>query len=204
MILVPINPSNEQSPQQEGPADEALVRTIVAGRGSGDARRAANELFDRYRRPVFLFCCRYMGSSDDAMDVSQDVLIRAYERLESFGERARFSSWLFSIARNRCIDVLRSRPRTTVDADDVLDMIVDTAPTPDRATEDKDNEERLLGWIRSVLDPLEQQAVWMRCVDRRSVDDITRLLEIESPSGARGVLQSARRKLRTAREQKGD
>jgi DNA-directed RNA polymerase specialized sigma24 family protein len=50
--------------------------------------------------------------------------------------------------------------------------------------------------MRSHLAPLEQEALWLRCVERMPVDEITRVLGIEGSTGARAVLQSARRKLR--------
>ena len=68
----------------------------------------------------------------------------------------------------------------------------------DRQLEQREDEERMLGIIKEVLEPVEQRAIWLRCFEKVPVEEITRLLGIESASGARAVLQKARRKLRTA------
>jgi DNA-directed RNA polymerase specialized sigma24 family protein len=52
------------------------------------------------------------------------------------------------------------------------------------------------------LEPQEQQAIWLRCVERMPVDDVTRILGVDGSSGARAVLQRARRKLRAAIERR--
>ena len=57
---------------------------------------------------------------------------------------------------------------------------------------------RIYALIRSALEPEEQKVIWLRCFDRMPVEEITRVLGIESASGARSVLQRARRKLRAA------
>ena len=75
---------------------------------------------------------------------------------------------------------------------------VSTADTPDKELEDRLAEEELLELIRRVLDPEEQQAIWLRGFEMMPVDEITKVLAITEASGARGVLQRARRKLRVA------
>jgi RNA polymerase sigma-70 factor (ECF subfamily) len=177
--------------------DLDLVRTVQAGAGSPAGRAAAEELFSRYRKPVYLMCYRYIKTHDGALDVSQDVLLRAYERLDSFDGRSEFSCWLFTIARNRCLNALR-RVKLWQDDGSDPEYIPDSGAAPDRLVEELEDEERLLGLIDSTLEPIEQKALWLRCFERVSVDEITQLLDIESASGARAVLQKARRKLRSA------
>ena len=63
---------------------------------------------------------------------------------------------------------------------------------------ESEDEERALALFREVLDPDEQTALWLRCYERMPVDEITRVLKLDSRSGARGLLQTARRKLRAA------
>ncbi len=83
----------------------------------------------------------------------------------------------------------------------VLQLVADTGPSPARELEERQSEEALHATIRDHLTRLEQDALWMRCVERVPVDEITRLLAIEDQSGARAVLQRARRRLRAALEQ---
>ena len=72
---------------------------------------------------------------------------------------------------------------------------------PDRQLEERESEERILRLVKATLDPLEQKAIWLRCFERMPVDDITQLLGIEAKSGARGMLQTARRKLKAVMEE---
>lgn len=180
-------------------SDGDLVRKVQSGVGTPDGRAAAEELFARYRKPVYLMCFRYVKSHDRALDVSQDVLLRAFERLDSFDHRSEFSCWLFTIARNRCLNVLRSIKLWEDDGSDP-DYIPAGGAGPDRLVEEREEEERMLELIRKTLEPDEQKALWLRCFEKVPVDEISRLLGVESASGARALLQRARRKLRAALE----
>ncbi len=178
-------------------ADEALVRQVKVDPGSPRARWAATQLLERYQERVYIWCLRIVRDHDQALDLAQEVLLSAYRGLEGFGERSSFSSWLFAIARNRCISLMR-RPSLVVD-DDVESLnVAGDQPGPDRALEERLDEEGVFALIREQLEPIEQEAIWLRCFERLPVDEITALLKIDAASGARGVLQSARRKLRAA------
>lgn len=175
--------------------DLDLVRMIHDDRRSPGGRAAAEELFARYRKPVYLMCHRYVKTHNRALDVSQDVLLRAFERLDSFDGSSEFSCWLFTIARNRCLNALRSVKLWQDDGSDP-EYVPDPGAQPDRAVEESEGEERILEAMRTTLDPVEQKALWLRCFENVPVDEITELLGIQSASGARAVLQKARRKLR--------
>jgi len=176
--------------------DEQLLRIARGDDDPARRRAAATELVRRYRDAVYLWCFRYTRDPDRALDLSQDVLTVVWQKIESFEGRSKFSSWLFSVTRNRCIDASR---RVDVLTDEVdLVELRDPSPLPDAALEEERDEDWLLRTIRTELDPQEQQAIWLRCVERMPVDDVTRILGLDGASGARGVLQRARRKLRAA------
>jgi RNA polymerase sigma-70 factor, ECF subfamily len=179
--------------------DEQLVGVIQAGEPGVSRRAAAEELFSRYRRRVYAFALRYLRSHDTALDASQDILLAAFEKLDTFGGRSDFSSWLFAIARNRCLNVIQAASWWKED-EVVLENTADDRVLPDRRIEEQEDEDRLLALIQGTLGPLERRAIALRCFEKVSVDEITRLLKIESASGARGILQKARRKLRAALE----
>jgi len=180
--------------------DADLVKLINQGRDTAAGKVAATELLGRYRRPVYVWCYRYVGDHEHALDLSQDVLIRAWQSLESFAGRSKFSSWLFAIARNRCLNEVRRVK--LFDADEPnFDRVADSQSNPARQLDEREDEERLIGLVKDTLEPLEQKALWLRCFERLPVDEITQILEIESVSGARGLLQKARRKLKAAIEE---
>ena len=163
--------------------------------GEAVGRTAAGELLRRYRQTVYVWCHRYVKDHERALDMAQDVLLQAYERIGQFEERSAFSSWLFVIARNRCLNEMR---RDHWRDDDDLDLVPDERVRFDEALDETARGERLLGLVNRVLDPVERAAVWMRYTERMPVDEITRVLNLDGRSGARGILQRARRKLRAA------
>ena len=182
------------------PNDAALVRTIRRDADSSAGQAAMNELLGRYHRNVYLWCFTYTSDHDRAMDLCQDVMISALRGLPKFEGRAPFSAWLFTITRNRCHSAVR-RQDPIVDAEIDMELFRDDSADPALRVEQDQAEERLLELIRRTLDPLEQKALWLRCIERLPVDELTEMLQIDSKTGARGVLQRARRKLRAALHQ---
>jgi RNA polymerase sigma-70 factor (ECF subfamily) len=182
-------------------SDEELADLAVRDPGTTEARAASSELLGRYAERVYTWCFRHVRDHEQALDLAQEVLVNAYRRLDSFGGRSRFSTWLFAIARNRCLSELR-RPALLYDDDVDLDAVAAAEDTPDTVLQRRLGEESVLALIRECLAPREQEALWLRCFERMPVDAITAVLQIPGTSGARAVLQSARRKLRTALERR--
>ncbi len=88
-------------------ADEELVRACV----SGD-RGAFDMLVVRHQRQVYRLCYRFVGNHDDASELAQDAFVRAYRALPKFERTAKFTTWLYRIATNVCLDrVGRTAPR---------------------------------------------------------------------------------------------
>jgi len=184
-------------PRQSEPSDQALLTCAREDPAGPAARRAASQLLGRYRERVYLWCYRYVRDHERALDMAQEVLINAYRRLDSFGGRARFSSWLFVIARNRCLSEMR-RPRLLHDEAADPERLAAAGSDPARQLEERLDEEAVLRLIRRTLEPREQEALWLRCFERLPVEAITRILEVDDQSGARALLQRARRKLRAS------
>jgi RNA polymerase sigma factor (sigma-70 family) len=104
---------------------------------------------------------------------------------------------LFSITRNQCINTVnRARETVELDAKRLLDER--NSSSADHAVLAREDEEQLLEMIARVLEKTEQDVVWMKYVDGFSIKEIERILDIDSKSGARTILQRARKKLRRA------
>ncbi len=82
--------------------DEALM--VALGQGE---ERALDELYRRYQRPLFGFAIRYVGNAEMAMDAVQETFLRVHENRRNYRPTAKFSSWIFKILRNLCIDEKR-------------------------------------------------------------------------------------------------
>src|SRR5213594_425190 len=89
---------------------ECSDETAVARARAGDTS-AFRVLVERHSRPLFRLAFRMTGNEQDAEDVVQESLMRAYRKLEKFDERASFRTWLHRIAVNCSLDVVRARKR---------------------------------------------------------------------------------------------
>jgi RNA polymerase sigma-70 factor, ECF subfamily len=177
--------------------DSDLLRLVRESPDEASRGQAAAQLLGRYRTRVYAWCMRHVRDHDLALDLAQDILLAAFRNLASYRGQAPFAGWLWAIARNRCLNELR-RPSLLGDDDVDPESIPTTDRRPDELLEDRLAEDALLALIRESLEPLEQQALRLRCFERMPVDTITRALGIREATGARAVLQRARRKLRTA------
>ncbi len=185
-------------PDAEDPRSDEDLALLAAGCPDSPAgRKAACTVLERYARVVYRWCYSYVGNVEQAEDLAQDVLLRAYRHLGDFEGWGRFSAWLFVITRNLCLDAVRRDARRKREEIE-LDRLADPAPGPEAELAARREEERTLSLIREHLSEQEQDALWLRCFERMPLDAITRVLGITQRSGARAVLQNARRKLRAA------
>jgi RNA polymerase sigma-70 factor (ECF subfamily) len=183
------------------PTDEQLLEEARRDPASAASREAASRLFERHQRRVYLWCYRYVRDNERALELAQEALLSAYRGLAGFEGRSRFSSWLFAIARNRCLNAMAA-PSLLRDDSAELERLPDSDPTPDRVVEDREDEEQLRRLMMAHLDESEREALWLRCMERMPVDEIGRVMRLENASGARALLQRARRRLRAALERR--
>lgn len=88
-------------------------RLLIQKAQSGDAA-AVEELLSRYEERIFKLAARFFSDPQDAGDVAQEAMIRIYERLGSYSWRAAFSTWIYRITVNLCIDETRRRKKQAV------------------------------------------------------------------------------------------
>lgn len=121
--------------------DAVLIRQCLQGDNT-----VFDKLVKRYQRQVYTFCYHMLGNYDDAVEAVQDTFVKAYYALDRFRQDADFRCWLFRIASNTCIDVIRTRTRCRVqsieDVDAVIDEIRDEKLSPE--DESVQAEERAL------------------------------------------------------------
>lgn len=111
---------------------------------------------ERYQRPVFRFAQNLIGDEHDAEDITQDAFLAAFDHLASYNaKRATLLTWLFTIARNRCVNYLK-RKRPVVDDD----AIANTQPA---ARDDDSGRKQFWNCLDEALDamPIEQKAAFV-------------------------------------------
>lgn len=101
--------ASDDAPAADAPDDAALVRASQRG-----DRDAFGILVARYAPFIFSVAARMLGPNADAEDVAQETLVAAYKALPGFQLDAKFSTWLYRIAANKCKDSLRARRGDTI------------------------------------------------------------------------------------------
>jgi RNA polymerase sigma-70 factor, ECF subfamily len=92
-------------------SEEMSAADLVLDRARAGDGEAFRELTDPFRRELQLHCYRMLGSVQDAEDMVQETLLAAWRGLEQFEGRASLRAWLYRIATNRCLNLLRGRRR---------------------------------------------------------------------------------------------
>jgi RNA polymerase sigma-70 factor (ECF subfamily) len=106
--------------------DRGLVEACLRGR-----RKAFDLIVERHARSVYQLCYRFVGTHEDAADLSQDVFLRAYRGLKRFRGDARLSTWLYRIGVNVCLNRVSVRQPLQTPIEDVPGL---AAPSRDPAS----------------------------------------------------------------------
>jgi len=130
---------------------------LVARARTGD-ERAFRALLDKYERAVFSICLRMVRNRDEAADLSQDSFIKVFASLDRYNPAYAFSSWLFKITSNLCIDYLRKRRIETLPMDQPIDgekgeiqrQYAASDPTPDESLDRAEKMARLESAISAL------------------------------------------------------
>jgi RNA polymerase sigma-70 factor, ECF subfamily len=174
--------------------DAALVATARAG--DRDAFRA---LVERHSRSLFRLAYRMTGHEQDAEDVVQETFLRAYNHLSQFDGRASFGSWLYRIAANSSLDLLRFRKRSAEsDIDDPSLPPQSSGPSPERLAMSGEVRERLAEAMQE-LSPAERTAFVLRHFEGLSIEDVSRALDCQAGAAKHSVFRAVQ-KLRRALE----
>ena len=81
--------------------DDSLIR-----RAAAQDAAAFEQLMLLHQKPVYNICYRMAGNAEDALDLSQEVFLKAYRNIGNFDERSQFSTWIYRITANTCIDAV--------------------------------------------------------------------------------------------------
>jgi len=178
--------------------DRAFV--IQARSGDCDAFRA---LVERHSRGLFRLAFRMTGNQQDAEDVVQESFLRAYRQLGKFDERASFGTWIYRIATNCSLDLVRARKRRSehsaseaVDGDDPVATLPSSGPTPERVTLSGELRERVAEAMQG-LSETERAAFVLRHYEGLRIEEVSRILECR-PGAAKHSVFRAVQKLRRA------
>lgn len=179
-------------PQRPGVDPDSEVLGLVC---KGEPAEALRLLMERHGADVYRFCRRMLRDPTLADDVHQHVFIEAYRDLPRFAGRSSLRTWLFSIARHRALDALRSRARQESRQADLAEIAGVFDPRP-LATESLDRRQLLVTGLDS-LEAQAREALLLRYEQELSFEEMAQICD-QRPAVLRMRVSRAMRQLRAA------
>ena len=158
--------------------DEQLIGRFQAG-----DERAYVELVNRYKDRLFNFIFPFFGDVEQSEDVVQETMLRLYEKKHYYKEIAKFSTWIYTIARNLANTELRKRKRrktTYLSQMSKGDLQYDIPAIQDDVDQDLQNE-FMRNRINQAIDALPDHfktVIILRDIQELSYDDISNIVEV--------------------------
>lgn len=140
-------------------------------------------LVDLYAAPIYGVCFSYLGNQADAQDCTQEAFLKAFCMIGDFRQSATFYTWLYRIAANCCLDLLRrNRRQSSRSLDEPLEtpdgelylQLVDQDPLPDEALDRKETIDLVREAIAELPEKMRRILI-LRDIEDMSYEDIARL-----------------------------
>ncbi|MCS7086283.1 MAG: sigma-70 family RNA polymerase sigma factor [Bacteroidia bacterium] len=168
-------------PSARADEDKALVARVIDGDG-----KAFENLMQKYRKSVYYLVFKIVRNAEDAEDLTQDTFVKAYSFIHKFDSKFAFSTWLFKIATNNCIDFIRRRkmqtlplnaPQNPNDASSPVLQLQDRGPIPSDSLVLKERREHLMFAI-DRLPERYRKLLHLRYFDELSYEEVAQRLGV--------------------------
>lgn len=182
--------------------DEAIAAELA--RNPSD--ELCGELFRRYRKKIYLWCFGYTHDAEEAVDLTQEIFVKIFRNVGSFSGLARFSTWAYQVTRNHCIGELANRSAQWRQRLRSLEEGADADPAGAEiygAVDAMGDAERIIEAAKGYMESDELEAFVLHYREGLTVKEITRVLGCENVTGARTLIQNARRKFGRLVDEKG-
>lgn len=166
---------------------------------SSQATRCFDLLYSRYATKIYSKCISLLKDEALAQDATQEIFTKIFLNLSKFGEKAQFSTWIYSITYNYCIDFLRRKKKQT----DLFSDDIEKAPDREDEVEDKALLEMEISQLKVVLEniPIGDKAILlMKYQDDMSIKDIAEALD-KTESAVKMKLKRAKAKAQMIRDE---
>jgi RNA polymerase sigma factor (sigma-70 family) len=165
--------------------DYKLVQLAI---GRGD-QKAYADLMNFYRDSIYFMLLKMTNNPDDADDLTIEAFGKAFKKLEQYTPDYAFSTWLFKIASNNCIDFIRKRKKELLSLGKSFDQsdntdLTQTLPSQTPDPEEKFIEKQKIKMMREVVEKLKphyKKLVELRYFDELSYEEIA--VELDLPLG---------------------
>ena len=206
------NKARSPKPDLTGERDSRLMEVMEASQATAVAQVQAGDhaafqvLVEQHSLALFRVAFRMTGSESDAEEVVQETFLRAYQQRESFEARSNVGTWLYRIAVNGCIDLLRKRKRhdahlEPLDSDEpsapVL-ALASNSPAADRLVYSAQLSQRVAN-VLERLSSVERAAFVLRHYEELSTEEIAQSLGLSNSAAKQAVFRAVQ-KMRKALE----
>ncbi len=159
-------------------SETQLITKYLAG-----DEESLETLIKCYLKPIYSFVCRYIRSSQDAEDITQEVFVKVWRNLKKFDKNKSFKTWIFSIAKNTSIDWLRKKkaiPFSNFENEEGKNLLTktlaDPAPLPNKVLERAGIAE-ILNVAINRLNPKYRMVLFLRYNDHFNFREIAEVLD---------------------------
>jgi RNA polymerase sigma-70 factor, ECF subfamily len=163
---------------------EAVIKKRIKQVIKGD-QDAFGEIVEIYKNSVYQLCYRMIGNQHEAEDLAQEAFLRAYVNIKSFNQELKFSTWLFRIATNLCIDRIRKKkPDYYLDAEvsgteglTMYSQIPSSTPLPESQLESLELHATVQKEILKLPEKYRSVIV-LKYIEELSLNEISEILDL--------------------------
>jgi RNA polymerase sigma factor (sigma-70 family) len=171
-------------------SDEQLINFINCG-----DRGAFGELYSRYYKKVYHKCISIIKDQDEAFDLAQETLLKAFSKLNTFRRESTFSTWLFIITQRHCLAALRKEKKNVVVSSKVeRDPLDSHTSLPLEEPDQRIEQETIMYGLLNSLPDSEIQLLTLKYRDGESIENLQDKLHL-SPSAIKMRLKRSKEKL---------
>ena len=157
--------------------------------------QAFSFLVEKYQKMVYTLALKLMKKSEEAEEMAQDTFVKAFQKLDSYEDKSKFSTWLYSITYNACISELRKRRIEFKSLDDRQVSDQDEQRMHDYYRENrKEDQEKYLNLALEKLPEDDQVLVTLYYYENQSMDEISQITGL-TVSNIKVKIHRARKKM---------
>lgn len=153
-------------------SDEQLVMLVLNGN-----RDAFAVLVERYQKQIFSLACKLGGDYDEARDLAQECFLKIYQELPRYDSSRKFFSWMYRVAHNTCLNLLKKRPREQLTEDGQLLSGDAAAAAPEQDVERRERARGIIEAIASLPEKYRDPLV-LKYVEHLSYQEIAQRLDL--------------------------
>ncbi|MBD7965939.1 MAG: RNA polymerase sigma factor SigW [Bacillota bacterium] len=167
---------------------DALIANMVTQVKKGD-QEAFEGIVDLFKDKIYRHCFRMVGNGHEAEDLAQETFLRAYRNISKYNSEYKFSTWIFRIATNLCIDRLRKKkPDYYLDAEvpgtdgaTMYSQLSSEEPLPEEVVTENEEWNELQAEIMKLPEKY-RTAILLKYVEDLSLEEISKIMDIPVPT----------------------